>query len=116
MILVTVIDASGKSSTYELDASPSILTAFEDAGYQYPHGCRVGVCGSCISEVLAGIEHLPPPDFVEKRRLEELRKEERRNSSQLLDGKHIRFCCRTALTIGPITLKPISGSVRRSSD
>jgi ferredoxin len=112
MIRVTVIDAQQNRTTYELNEARSIIAAFEDAGYQYPHGCQVGVCGSCLSEVMEGIENLPPRDFIEQRRLEELQAEERRQGSIELDAAHLRFCCRTALT-GPITLRPLSGTVRQ---
>ncbi|MBN2525393.1 MAG: (2Fe-2S)-binding protein [Deltaproteobacteria bacterium] len=112
MFVVKVINASGAVTEYQLAEAPSILNAFEDAGYQYPHGCRVGVCGSCISEVVDGIEQLPQRDFIEQRRLEELRHEEQKSGSCALDHTHIRFCCRTALT-GDITLRPLSGSVKK---
>jgi ferredoxin len=112
MIRVILIDAQNNRTTYELNESPSIITAFEDAGYTYPHGCQVGVCGSCLSEVTEGIENLPPRDFIEQRRLEELQAEERRQGSRDLDATHLRFCCRTALT-GPVTLRPLSGTVRK---
>ena len=116
MIKVTVVNDASESTTYVLSAAPSILLAFENAGYQYPHGCRVGVCGSCISEVTEGIERLPEADFIETRRLAELRAAEQKQGSTEMDGTHLRFCCRTALTDGPITLHPLSGTVRKRTD
>ncbi|MBN2714572.1 MAG: (2Fe-2S)-binding protein [Deltaproteobacteria bacterium] len=113
MIHVTVIHNDSTSTTVALEPAPSILIAFENAGYEYPHGCRVGVCGSCISEVVTGIETLPPADFIERRRLAELRAAERNSVNATLDKEHIRFCCRTALTAGPITLRPLSGTVKK---
>ncbi len=39
---------------------------------QFPHlkyGCGMGKCRRCMSKVLRGGEHLPPPNWKEKKRL-----------------------------------------------
>jgi len=38
----------------EVDEEGSILDAAEDAGYDWPYGCRQGMCASCTSVVVSG--------------------------------------------------------------
>ena len=113
---VIVVDENENEQTYALADAPSIISAFENAGYNYPHGCRVGVCGACASQVLKGIENLPPKNWTEEERIAAFRQEEalaRENGNQNNDrlfAENVRLPCRTALT-GDITLRPLSGRV-----
>lgn len=40
--------------TLEVEDDESILEAAEDAGYDWPYGCRQGMCASCTSFVVTG--------------------------------------------------------------
>lgn len=40
--------------TLDVDEDGSILEAAEDAGYDWPYGCRHGMCASCTSFVVHG--------------------------------------------------------------
>lgn len=40
--------------TLEVDEDDSILEAAEEAGYDWPYGCRQGMCASCTSFVVSG--------------------------------------------------------------
>ena len=65
------------------DTESAILDLCEDAGLKLPHGCRVGVCGSCRVQVIEGEELLTERTFVESDTLERHR-----------DGEEIRLACR----------------------
>ena len=43
---------SGKSVT--ADAATSVMDAGEGAGVQMPFGCRMGICQSCVVELVEG--------------------------------------------------------------
>lgn len=40
--------------TLDVDADESILEAAEDEGYDWPYGCRQGMCASCASIIRHG--------------------------------------------------------------
>lgn len=40
--------------TLQVGEDESILEAAEDAGYDWPYGCRQGMCASCTSFVVTG--------------------------------------------------------------
>lgn len=57
--------------------------------FPHPHlryGCGMGRCGKCACRILAGVEHLPAPDWKEKRLL-----------GDRLD-QHLRLACQLWLT------------------
>jgi ferredoxin len=64
----------------------AILELCENAGLELPHGCRVGVCGSCRVQVVEGEELLSERSFLESDTLERHR-----------DGAEIRLACRATL-------------------
>ncbi|MBN2344258.1 MAG: (2Fe-2S)-binding protein [Deltaproteobacteria bacterium] len=107
---VKVIDEFGHVGTYVLEDAPTILTAFEDAGYYYPHGCRVGVCGACASEVVEGSDLLAAEDGIETERLADFRRQDAESGKNQLVGRCIRLMCRAGLN-ADVTLRPLSGMV-----
>ena len=42
------------SKTLQVQPGQSILQALQDAGHEVPYSCSEGVCGTCLTPVLAG--------------------------------------------------------------
>ena len=76
----------GKSLAVDLDAVSSPLL----------FGCRTGICGTCLVEVVEGYDLLPPPDAEEREVLEAYSNHPR-----------ARLACQIDVQ-APITLKPLS--------
>ena len=75
----------GRSLAIALDATISPLL----------FGCRTGICGTCLVEVLEGFDALPPPDDEERELLE-----------VLSDHPRARLACQIDLR-APVTLCPL---------
>ena len=43
-----------RGETYRVPADQSILRVLSDAGVDVPFACEQGVCGTCLTQVLAG--------------------------------------------------------------
>lgn len=43
-----------RGETYQVSAAQSILRVLSDAGVDVPFACEQGVCGTCLTKVLAG--------------------------------------------------------------
>ncbi len=58
----TPIDADGSfevhlqksGQTLKVGKEQSILSALQDAGHEVPFSCSQGVCGTCLTQVIAG--------------------------------------------------------------
>ncbi len=62
--------------------------------FPYPflrYGCGMGKCAKCACRVLAGAEHLPPPNWKEKKQLGELLDEGYRLMCQLWIDRDIEL-------------------------
>lgn len=112
MRTVIVISADGSQTEYALEDAPTILDAFSAAGFKFPHGCRVGCCGACLSEIIEGAQELDAPDTIETERLKEMIAQKGIQAEQSPSKPPLRFTCRTALN-GDITIRPLSGSVQK---
>jgi ferredoxin len=77
--------SAGKSLSVELDASTSPLL----------FGCRTGICGTCLVEVVSGWEHLPAADSDERELLE-----------VLTDNPRARLACQLEVQ-GNLCLRPL---------
>ena len=53
-----------KDKSIELKDGDAVLSACEELGV--PFGCTNGVCGTCTTVVLSGVEHLGAPNGNEK--------------------------------------------------
>jgi len=54
----------------EVAAGDSVLNAVEAVGEALPFGCHAGTCSSCMTRVVAGMEHLESPDAQEESTLD----------------------------------------------
>jgi ferredoxin len=52
-----------KSNQVELAADQYIMEAAESLGV--PFGCERGTCGTCLTEILDGLDHLSKPSRAE---------------------------------------------------
>lgn len=73
----------------EVNPGP-ILDACEELGV--PFGCQSGVCGTCKSEVLEGMDNLEP-------------KNEAENEMDLKENE--RLCCQARIKGGSVRLRPL---------
>jgi CDP-4-dehydro-6-deoxyglucose reductase len=66
MAYTVTIPSSGEQFTVE--AGETILQAGLRQGIRLPHGCRGGLCGACLSRIIAGriaYPQGPPPALVD---------------------------------------------------
>ena len=61
-------------STYRDEVQPGTNLVVRAGIRQFPYPnlsyrCGMGKCGSCACKVLAGAEHLPPPNWKERKQL-----------------------------------------------
>ena len=78
---------------YEVEDGANIEDACEEAGV--PFACSAGICGSCMIEVLEGMENLSPPteaeiDFIGEKGV-----------------KRERLACQCRLLSGTVKIKPV---------
>jgi vanillate O-demethylase ferredoxin subunit len=48
------VQLAQRGETYRVPAEQSILRVLSDAGVDVPFACEQGVCGTCLTKVLAG--------------------------------------------------------------
>ena len=74
------------SLEHDADAGEKMVDVCRDAGSSIPFGCTNGVCGTCITKVVSGMENLSEMEEHEKQTLEMF---------GALDGEHRLMCqCR----------------------
>jgi len=61
MAYLITIGATGDS--FEANHGETILEAGENAGLDFPYGCRRGMCGTCVARVVRGIVKMPGEDL-----------------------------------------------------
>ncbi len=49
--------------TFEANRGETILEAAENAGLDFPYGCRRGMCGTCVARVTRGEVRMPGEDL-----------------------------------------------------
>ncbi|MCV6638312.1 2Fe-2S iron-sulfur cluster-binding protein [Candidatus Albibeggiatoa sp. nov. NOAA] len=72
-----------------------VIDVSEKVGSGIVYGCREGDCGTCMMEVLEGMENLNTPSVLEDKILREN-----------MAGKRFRLACQ-AQVIGDVTVNPI---------
>lgn len=83
---------------FEVASGESVFGAAGRAGYSWPTTCGgLADCGSCISNITAGVEHCLPPGDLERETLRRVR-----------PGRHsldpaFRLACQLQVN-GPVTL------------
>ena len=69
-----VIHKNGEAFTGEVKEDTNLVVRAGIRQFPFPHlayKCGMGKCGTCASRILAGAEHLPPPNWKEKKQLGE---------------------------------------------
>ena len=54
-----LVKISGTDVSFPAEKGERILDAAERAGYDIPHACRSGFCGSCSANVVSGDSRMP---------------------------------------------------------
>lgn len=70
-----VIHRNGQSHADEVKDNSNLVVRAGVRQFPHPHlryGCGMGKCAKCASRVIAGAEHLPPPNWKEQQQLGEL--------------------------------------------
>ena len=75
-------------------AGTRIIEVSEKVGAGIVYGCRESDCGTCLTEVVVGMENLSEPSPIERATLAERRA-----------GPNMRLACQT-LVLGNVTVKP----------
>lgn len=69
-----VIRRQGQAHEGEVKPDTNLVVRAGIRQFPYPHlhyGCGMGKCCKCASRVVAGAEHLPPPNWKERKLLGE---------------------------------------------
>ena len=61
-----IIYFEGEGKQSQAERGSKVMSVCDEAKSQIPFGCRRGVCGTCVIEVLEGIENLAPADLQEE--------------------------------------------------
>lgn len=67
-----VFHRDGKTFTDEVPDNTNLVVKAGIRQFPYPnflYGCGMGKCGKCASHIISGGEHLPEPNWKEKKRL-----------------------------------------------
>jgi ferredoxin len=81
--------------TVNVPAGIRVIDVSEKVGSGIVYGCREGDCGTCMMEVLEGMENLNAPSVLEDKVLREN-----------MAGKRFRLACQ-AQVIGDVTVNPL---------
>ena len=68
-----ILHKNGQVYVGEVKENTNLVVRAGIRQFPYPnlaYGCAMGKCGKCTSRVIAGGEHLPEPNWKEKRLLE----------------------------------------------
>jgi ferredoxin len=71
---VVTFHRNGQAHTAEIPSRTNLVVRAGIRQFPYPHlqyQCGMGRCGRCASRILAGADHLPPPNWKEQRLLGE---------------------------------------------
>jgi ferredoxin len=69
---VVLFHKNGQSFRGEVKAQSNLVVRAGIKEFPFPHlnyQCGMGKCATCACQVLAGGEHLPPPNWKEKKQL-----------------------------------------------
>lgn len=81
--------------TVNVPAGIRVIDVSEKVGSGIVYGCREGDCGTCMMEVMKGMENLSVPSVLEDKILREN-----------MAGKQFRLACQ-AQVIGDVTVGPV---------
>jgi ferredoxin len=81
--------------TVTVPAGTRLIDVSEQAGAGIVYGCREGECGTCLTRVVAGGEHLAEPSVLEDETLK-----------NLLAPSDRRLACQARALGGEIVVKP----------
>ncbi len=73
-MLKIIIHKNGQPHAGEVRENSNLVVRAGIRQFPFPHlsyGCGMGKCGKCASRILAGAEHLPEPNWKEKKVLGE---------------------------------------------
>lgn len=69
---IVTFHKNGQTYRDEVAPKTNLVVRAGIKAYPYPHlqyQCGMGKCATCATRVLAGAEHLPPPNWKEKKQL-----------------------------------------------
>ncbi|SIO53767.1 Ferredoxin [Rhodovulum sp. ES.010] len=81
--------------TVNVPTGTRIIEISEKVGSGITYGCREGECGTCITRILEGQEHLSEPSALEIRVLKDN-----------LAGRNDRLACQCLLLGGDVKVRP----------
>lgn len=81
--------------TVTVKAGTRIIEMSEKIGSAITYGCRAGECGTCITRIVGGADHLSEPSALETRVLKDN-----------LAGRHDRLACQCQVLGGVVTVRP----------
>ena len=73
-MLKIIVHKNGVAHSGEVKENSNLVVSAGVRKFPYPslsYGCGMGKCGKCTSRILAGAEHLPEPNWKEKKVLGE---------------------------------------------
>ena len=62
----------GENKSCQVERASKIMIACDRVGSNIPFGCRRGVCGTCIIDVVEGLENIAPADIQEESTRQEI--------------------------------------------
>ena len=80
--------------TVTVPAGVRVIEISERVGAGIVYGCREGDCGTCLMEIIDGLENLSVPSVLESKVLQEN-----------MAGKNFRLACQ-AQVLGDVTVAP----------
>lgn len=99
---ITVHGPDGRATEFDVRRNDLLLKAAIEQGIEYPHNCRVGVCGSCKTRVLKG-RVSPMVDLA----LSPLSNEEIENGYVLACQAKVRAPLAIAVKLGTHAMLPV---------
>jgi ferredoxin len=69
---IVVLHRNGQAHEGEVNPNTNLVVRAGIRQFPYPHlryECGMGKCAKCASRIVAGAQHLPPPNWKEKKQL-----------------------------------------------
>jgi ferredoxin len=69
---IVVLHRNGQAHEGEVNVNTNLVVRAGIRQFPYPHlryQCGMGKCATCASRIVAGAQHLPPPNWKEKKQL-----------------------------------------------
>jgi ferredoxin len=81
--------------TVTVPAGTRLIEVSEKVGAGITYGCREGECGTCMTRIVSGHEHLAAPSVLEDKVLKEN-----------MAGRNNRLACQAQVLGGDIVVRP----------